>query len=102
VTPYLVYSTGAALLVGLGLHGVVTRRHLVRQVLAMNVVGGGVFLFLVAVAHRNSDASPDPIPQALVLTGIVVAVSVSAFAVALARAIHVRTGRTTLVEDDLE
>jgi multicomponent Na+:H+ antiporter subunit C len=102
MTPYLVYATGAALLVGVGLYGVVARRHLVRQILALNVMGGGVFLFLVAVAFRNAAPTPDPVPQAMVLTGIVVAVSVTAFALALARAIHARSGRTTLTEDDLE
>lgn len=102
MTPFLVYAVGASLLVSVGLHGVVTRRHLVRQILALNVMGGGVFLFFIAVAYRNAGPVPDAVPQALVLTGIVVAVSISAFALALARAIHARSGRTTLVEDDLE
>lgn len=102
MSAFAVYAIGAAALVGLGFHGILTRRHLVRQILALNVMGGGVFLLLIAVAYRNGDPEPDPLPQALVLTGIVVAVSVSAFALALARAIHARHGRTWLHEEDLE
>jgi multicomponent Na+:H+ antiporter subunit C len=102
MTAFSVYAAGAALLVALGVHGVVTRRHLVRQILAMNVAGGGVFLFLIAVAFRNREVAPDPVPHALVLTGIVVAISISAFALALAREIHRLSGRTSLAEEDLE
>jgi multicomponent Na+:H+ antiporter subunit C len=102
ITPFDIYAVGAAALVALGFHGVLTRRHLVRQILALNVMGGGVFLFLIAVAYRNADPEPDPLPHALVLTGIVVAVSVSAFALALARTVHARLGRTWLHEEDLE
>jgi multicomponent Na+:H+ antiporter subunit C len=102
MTSFLVYSTGAVLLVAVGLQGVITRRHFVRQILSLNVLGGGVFLLLIAVAFRNRDPAPDPVPQALVLTGIVVAVSVTALALAVARSIHARTGRTTLTEEDLE
>jgi multicomponent Na+:H+ antiporter subunit C len=102
VSPYGIYAAGAALLFAIGLHGLLAGRHLIRQVLALNVMGGGVFLFLIAVAYRNADPDPDPLPQALVLTGIVVAVSVSALALAIARAVHARYGRVWLHEEDLE
>jgi len=103
MTPYVIYAVGAAILIGVGMHGVVTQRHLVRQVISLNVMSGGVFLFLIAVAYRNQEGgAADPVPHALVLTGIVVAVSISAFALAVARHIHARTGRTALTEEDLE
>jgi multicomponent Na+:H+ antiporter subunit C len=101
MTPFLIYGVAGVALVAVGLHGVTTRRHLVRQILALNVMGGGVFLLLIAVAFRHPAPHPDPVPHALVLTGIVVAVSVTALALATARALHARTGRTTLVEEDL-
>ena len=72
--------TGAAL-VGLGLYGIVTLRHPLRQLLAVNVVGAGIFLILGGLGRGT--ASTDPFPQALVITGIVVAFSASALAVAL-------------------
>jgi multicomponent Na+:H+ antiporter subunit C len=102
MTPFLIYSVASALLFGLGIHALITQRHLVRQIIALNVLGGGVFLFLIAVAFRNREEAPDPIPHALVLTGIVVAVSISAFALAVARHIHAESGRTRLTEADLE
>lgn len=102
MSTFFVYGVGASLLVAIGIHGAFTHRHLIRLILALNVMSCGVFLFLIAVAFRNRTPLPDPVPQALVLTGIVVAVSVSAVAVALTRHIHHRTGRTTLVEEDLE
>ena len=58
---------------------------LLRKVLALNVMGSGVFLLLIAAAYRGPDAAPDPVPHALVLTGIVVAVSATALALALGR-----------------
>jgi multicomponent Na+:H+ antiporter subunit C len=102
VTPFLVYGVAAGVLVGVGIHGVATRRNFVRQILALNVMGGGTFLFLIAVAFRNGPETPDPVPQALILTGIVVSVSVSALALAIARALHSRSGRTSLPDEDLE
>lgn len=61
--------------------------HVVRRVLGVNIMGGGVFLLLVASARRAPSAIPDPIPHALVLTGIVISVSATALAVAIARAL---------------
>ncbi len=99
---FSVYAVAAAALVGLGLHGAMRRRHLLRRVLALNVVGGGVFLLLIAFAREAGEGGPDPIPQALVLTGIVVAVSVSGIAIAIARRIHGLSGATGFAERDLE
>jgi multicomponent Na+:H+ antiporter subunit C len=73
------------MLMALGLRGVLVRAHLIRQVLALNVMGSGVFLILIALAYRGIGAAPDPVPHALVLTGIVVAVSATALALALGR-----------------
>jgi multicomponent Na+:H+ antiporter subunit C len=84
--PILYALTGAALF-GLGLSHAVRRAHPVRRVLALNIMGSGVFLVLIALARR-APGGADPVPQAMVLTGIVVAVS--ATAVALFLAIRVR------------
>jgi len=54
-------------------------------VLALNVMGAGVFLVLIAVAYRGAGTPADPVPHALVLTGIVVAVSATALALALGK-----------------
>ncbi|MEX2583884.1 MAG: NADH-quinone oxidoreductase subunit K [Gemmatimonadota bacterium] len=102
MTTFAIYAIGAAALVAAGVHGALTRPHLVQKILSMNVIGGGVFLLLIALAYREGPAFADPLPQALVLTGIVVAVSVSAFGVAIARRLHARMGRSGLTEGDLE
>jgi multicomponent Na+:H+ antiporter subunit C len=75
--------TGVALFVT-GLCGAILCRHVLRKVMAVNVMGSGVFLLLVSGAHRVPDG-PDPVPHAMVLTGIVVAVSATALALALAQ-----------------
>ncbi|TVQ33411.1 MAG: NADH-quinone oxidoreductase subunit K [Phycisphaeraceae bacterium] len=91
----------ACLLFCIGLFGLITRGHLMRNVMSLNVMGGGVFLFLVAVARRDAgESGPDPVPHAMTLTGIVVALAASAFALALARRIHSITGEMRLEPGD--
>ena len=90
----LAYGLAGAGLIAIGLYALIVRRHLLRKILAVNVVGNGVFLVLVALAQRSG--VPDPVPQAMVLTGIVVAVSATALALALAVRVRDATGRATL------
>jgi multicomponent Na+:H+ antiporter subunit C len=75
------YPLTGAVLVGLGFYGFVTLRHPLRQLLAVNVVGAGIFLIFGGLGRGA--ASTDPFPQALVITGIVVAVALTAFGAAL-------------------
>jgi multicomponent Na+:H+ antiporter subunit C len=100
ITPFWLYSLVSVALFCIGLHGLVVRPHLLRKLLALNVMGSAVFLFLVAVAYRNRADAPDPVPHAMVLTGIVVAVSATAFALAIARRLHALSGRTTLDDEE--
>jgi len=99
LTPESLYLLGGAILFALGLHALVARRHLVIKVLALNVMGSGVFMVLLALAARGG-AEPDPVPHALVLTGIVVAVSATAFALALILRVKAVTGRPYLPDHD--
>lgn len=66
----------------LGLHGLCCQTHPMRRLIAINIMGSGVFMVLVALATRG--AAIDPLPHALVVTGLVVAVSATAFALRLA------------------
>jgi len=95
----LIYLFTAAALTGCGLYGVLIAGHLLRKLLALNLMGAGIFLLLITLAAEGS-ASPDPVPQALVLTGIVVAVSATGFALALLLALHRVSGQTSLDEDE--
>lgn len=97
---FLVYALAGATIFVVCLHGLINREHLLRKVLALNMMGSSVFLILVAIAYRNRDVEPDPVPHAMVLTGIVVAVSTTAFALALARRHHADTGGTDLSDED--
>ena len=95
------YGICAAVLVGLGLFGLVTNPHPLRKILAFNVIGSGVFLLFGVIARRGAAAGlgADPVPQALVITGIVVAFSATAMAVALLLRLFQVTGRATLSTD---
>lgn len=75
--------TGAALF-ALGLRGVFARVAPLRRIIAVNVMGNGVFLVFIALAARVSGDRLDPVPHAMVLTGIVVAVCATALALTLA------------------
>jgi multicomponent Na+:H+ antiporter subunit C len=81
--PELFALVGAGV-IAIGLHGLVVRPHVLRRLIAVNVIGAGVFLILVALAARPEGSGPDPVPHAMVLTGIVIAVSFTAFAAVLA------------------
>lgn len=96
MTSELLYACCGAALFGVGFYGVVIYPHLLRKVIAINLMGAGVFLVLIALAHRTPDGRPDPVPQAMVLTGIVVAVSATALALALLRRYHRETGKSEL------
>lgn len=80
-----------------GLYGVLMSRHLLRKIIALNVMGSAAFILIVAAAGGTGTA-PDPVAQALVLTGIVIAVASTAFALALLVRIFRETGRTDLDE----
>ena len=92
-----IYILLAAALFGLGLHGLIVCRHLLRKILALNLLTAAVFLLLVALARA---ASPlDPVPHAMVLTGIVVAVSTTAVALALLVRLYGSLGAGALHDD---
>ncbi|MCC5867680.1 MAG: NADH-quinone oxidoreductase subunit K [Gammaproteobacteria bacterium] len=88
----------AAAVFAIGVYGLLSRPQLVRRILALNLMGNGVFLLLVAFARRNPETI-DPVPHAMVLTGIVIAVSATAFALAIVRHLYRQTGEVSLGED---
>lgn len=65
----------------LGLHGLLMTKDAIRRLIAVNLMGAGTFLVMVALAGRNTP--PDPVLHALVVTGLVVAISATAFALRL-------------------
>lgn len=81
LTSETLFALLAALLMALALVSIFTTRHLIRRLLALNILSSAVFLMIV-LAARTTDGI-DPVPHALVLTGIVVAVSTTAVVLAL-------------------
>lgn len=94
----LLYALAGVSLFVIGLYALIAHAHLLRKILAFNVMGSGVFLVLIATASSMSGDAPDPVPHAMVLTGIVVAVSATALALVLAYRIQSATGSLHLRE----
>jgi multicomponent Na+:H+ antiporter subunit C len=101
MTEATLYGLCGAVLVGVGLFGLIMHPQTLRKILAFNLIGGGVFLLFGAVARRGAAAGlgGDPVPQALVITGLVVAFAATALAVALLLRLFQETGRATLGSD---
>jgi len=95
------YGLCSAVLVGLGLFGLIVHPQPLRKILAFNLIGGGVFLLFGVVARRGAGVGfgGDPVPQALVITGLVVAFAATALAVALLLRLFEQTGQATLRSD---
>ena len=98
MTTGLLFALVGVALFALGVAGVALIAHLLRRILAFNLMGSGAFLVLVGLAQRGDVR--DPVPQAMVLTGIVVAVAATALALALVRRLHALTGRLELPGDE--
>ena len=88
----------AAVLIGLGLYGLIVDAHPLRKILALNITASGVFVLFGAIAFRGAAAglNADPVPQALLITGIVVAFSATALAVALLLRLFDEAGSVSL------
>ncbi len=96
------YGLSSAVLVGLGLFGLITHPQPLRKIVGFNLIGAGVFLLFGVVARRGAVTGfgGDPVPQALVITGIVVAFSATALAVTLVLRLFQQTGQATLASDE--
>jgi len=76
------------LMIGLGIYGMATSRHLIKSVIFLNVLEASVILFFlrlftsdpgaVPILNGNNGAYVDPLPQALMITAIVIGASVTA------------------------
>ena len=96
MTPDMMFKFVAVLLFVIGLYGMLAQPHMVRKILASNLMSAGVFLFMIGTAARNGSISADPVPHAMVLTGIVVSISITALALMLVERIQRRSKRIHL------
>lgn len=95
------YGLAGSTLVGLGLYGLVVQAGSLRKLLAVNLLGAGIFLLFGVVARRGAvpGLGGDPVPQAMVITGIVVAFAATAIAAALLLRLAATTGSDALPTD---
>ncbi len=91
------YAWAGVALSMLGLFGFIVHRHLIRRLLAYNIMGSGCFLLLVGLSQDGRGV--DPVPQALVLTGIVVTVASTALALVIFRRWFRVSGESVLPEE---
>lgn len=89
-------------LIGLAVYGLIVNPHPLCKLLALNLLGSGVFLLFGVIARRGAAAGlgGDPVPQALVITGIVVAFSATAIAAALLLRLHAEAGEASIEQED--
>ncbi len=106
----LQYALAAVLLL-IGLYGMLVKTNFARKLMAMNVMQVAVIVFFVSLAVRSGGTPPieieheaavayaNPLPHALMLTAIVVSVSTTGVALALLIRTHRRFN--TLDESEL-
>ncbi len=100
MTSATLFSIAGAIVIGVGIFGLTAQGHLLRRILAFNVIGSGVFLMFGGLGYRLPEQGADPVPQALVITGIVVALAATALAVTLVVRLFEATGRAALPGED--
>ncbi len=94
----LINYIASAILIGLGLFAIVTKKNIIKIVIGMGIVDYGINLLLISIGFNNAGATApifsfteivsgayfvDPVPQALTLTSIVIGACVDAMALAL-------------------
>lgn len=94
----LFYALLGAGIFCIGFYALIVHAHLLRKILAFNIMGSSVFLLLAGLARRTATGAPDPVPHAMVITGIVVAVAATALALVLMLRLRETSGRVELPE----
>lgn len=91
----LYYLSSIALIV-IGMYAVLVKKNLVKMIIGLSLIDGGIHLLFIAIAYVKDASAPifsdaglspaemvDPIPQALVLTAIVIGLAVTAVALSI-------------------
>lgn len=105
----LVFFGGIILLIAIGIWGMLSRRNIIKVIMAITLIETGINLLLVSIGYVSDRAAPivkgdtgidvspvgqvvDPIPQALVLTAIVIGLATTALALVAAVGYYRKTG----------
>lgn len=97
-----IYTLTGTGLFFIGLYALIIHANLLRKILALNIMGSGVFLVLISLAMRSGHSSPDAVSHAMVITGIVVAVSATALGLVLMLKVVDITGNSHLHDQEKE
>ena len=109
----LVFFGGIILLMAVGIWGILSRRNMIKVIMAIVIIETGINLLLVSVGFVSDRSAPivegdtglglspvgqvvDPIPQALVLTAIVIGLATTALALVAAVGYYRKTGTLEL------
>ena len=94
----------AIILFFIGVYGICARRNIIKTIISLGIMGGGVILFFLSINRVPESMPPifsgavgvpaDPLPQALVITAIVVGISVTAVALIMFIAMYHKFGTT--------
>ncbi|MCK5521123.1 MAG: NADH-quinone oxidoreductase subunit K [Candidatus Marinimicrobia bacterium] len=92
----MILYASAILLILIGMYAVLIKKNLIKIVIGLSIIDGGLHLLFIAIGYVNGGTAPifskpelkasamvDPIPQALVLTAIVIGFAVTAVALSL-------------------
>lgn len=91
-------------ILGVGLYGIITSRHLVHQIVCLIIVQSSTYVLLLSIGYRTNSVAPyffdinrhtravDSVVQALALTDVVVEAAVTALLLAIAIQAHKRFG----------
>ncbi len=92
----MIYYLTSISLILIGMYAVLVKKNLVKMIIGLSLIDGGIHLLFIAIGYVNDATAPifskeglsadkmvDPIPQALVLTSIVIGLAVTAVALAI-------------------
>lgn len=82
-----IYMTFGLFTILLAFVATILHKDFLRKLIALNVLGVGVFCILITSAY-NGKLPPDPLPHAMVLTGIVVAISATGLCLNMIKRYH--------------
>ncbi|RKX82083.1 MAG: cation:proton antiporter [Spirochaetes bacterium] len=102
------------LLILIGLYAVLIKKSLIKIIIGLSIIDGGIHLLLIGIGYIKDGTAPifssglegsasrmvDPVPQALVLTAIVIGFGVTA--VALSLIIRLYRHHNTLKIDEIK
>jgi len=101
---YINAQNTAIILFFIGFYGLCARRNIVKTIISLGIMSGGVILYFISINWQAGSIAPiingesgvyaDPLPQALVITAIVVGISVTSIALIMFISMYHNYGTT--------